>query len=172
MTDIDAAREILRDSFARIADQVQSVATGLTEDDATWRPDPDANSIAWLLWHLSRVQDDHVADLAGTEQIWTIDGWAERFGLPFDVAAHGYGQGSDEVAQVRSPPADLAEYHAAVHRATGTYLDGLTGKELSRIVDTRWDPPVTVSARLVSVINDCTDHIGQAEYIKGMADRR
>ncbi len=172
MTDIDAAREILRDCFARIADQVQTVATGLTEEDATWRPDPDANSIAWLLWHLSRVQDDHVADLAGTEQVWTSDGWAERFGLPFDVDAHGYGQSSDEVARVRTPPADLVEYHVAVHRATGSYLDDLTGKELARIVDTQWDPPVTASARLVSVINDCTDHIGQAEYIKGMAERR
>lgn len=172
MTDIDAAREILRDCFARIAEQVQAVAKDLTADDATWRPDPDANTIAWLLWHLSRVQDDHLADLAGTEQVWISDGWAERFGLPFEVEAHGYGQSSDKVGKVRTPPADLAEYHVAVHRATEAYLDGLTGEEITRVVDTRWDPPVTASARLVSVINDCTDHIGQAEYIKGMASRR
>jgi uncharacterized damage-inducible protein DinB len=172
MTDIEAARRILTDAFGRIAEQVRVVTENLTDDDATWRPDPDANSIAWLIWHLSRVQDDHVADLAGAEQVWTSGGWYSRFGLPFDRAAHGYGQTSAEVGRVRTPTADLADYHEAVHAATQRYLDGLTGQELERVVDTHWDPPVTVSVRIVSIINDCTDHVGQAEYVRGMARRR
>jgi len=172
MTEIDAVRTVLSDSFDRVAEQVQRVTGTLDDDDATWRPDPHANSIAWLVWHLSRVQDDHVADLAGTEQVWTSGGWSDRFALPFDRDAYGYGHSSAEVAQVRTPPADLAAYHQAVHAATARYIDQLTLAELDRIVDRNWDPPVTTSARLVSVINDCTDHVGQAEYVRGMAERR
>jgi uncharacterized damage-inducible protein DinB len=172
MTDIDAARSILTDAFDRIAEQVQTVTADLADADAVWRPDPDANSVAWLIWHLSRVQDDHIADLAGTEQVWTRDGWFDRFGLPFDRGAHGYGQSSAEVAKVGTPAVDLAAYHRAVRTATQRYLDALTAEELARVVDTHWDPPVTAAMRIVSVINDCTDHVGQAEYVRGMAQRR
>ena len=56
---------------------------GLSDDDLAWRPDPEANSIAWLVWHLTRIEDDHVAGVAGTTQVWDDDGWADRFGLPF-----------------------------------------------------------------------------------------
>jgi len=172
MSEIDAARAILRDAFDRVTEQVTAVTEGLSSDDAKWRPDPGANSIGWLIWHLTRVQDDHLADLAGTDQLWTADGWHTRLGLPFDAAETGYGQTSDQVGQVVADPADLAAYQQAVHQATLTYLDTLTEAELERIVDTRWDPPVTASVRLVSIVNDCTEHVGQAAYVKGMLGRR
>lgn len=172
MTGIEAAKAILSDSFDRVAQQVAAVTDGLSADDAGWRPDPGANSIAWLIWHLTRVQDDHVADLAGTEQVWTTGGWQQRFGLPFEAAETGYGHSADEVGQVAVDPADLAGYQRAVHEATSDYLATLDEAELERIVDTRWDPPVTASVRLVSVVNDCTEHIGQAAYVKGMLGRR
>jgi hypothetical protein len=169
---LDPVRAILSDAFDRVAEQVDAVATDLSVDDAVWRPDPDANSIAWLLWHLTRVQDDHVAGLAGTEQVWTSQGFYDRFGLPFEPTSHGYGHSSEDVAQVRTPPAELAEYHRAVREATGRYLETLTPAELDRVVDTSWDPPVTVAVRLVSVIDDCGEHVGQAAYVKGLAQRR
>lgn len=172
MNDIAVLRGILADAFDRVADQVAGIACDLSEADAGYRPDADANSIAWLLWHLTRVQDDHVAGLADQEQVWTSEGFAERFGLPFDDAEHGYGHTSEQVAQVRTPPAELAAYHAAVHRATGRYLATITAAELERVVDTAWDPPVTCAVRLVSVIEDCTAHAGQAAYVKGLAGRR
>lgn len=166
-----AVRSLLADAFDRVAQQVDSLTDGLSEDTATWRPDPGSNSIAWLLWHLTRVQDDHIADLAQRPQVWTSQGFQQRLALPFDADATGYGQSSEEVAQVRVPAADLAAYHAAVAQETSRYLDGLTVAELERVVDTRWDPPVTAAVRLVSVVNDCTEHIGQAAYVKGMAER-
>lgn len=165
-----SAQEILRDSFTRVRDLVADLAGGLTEEVATYRPDPDANSIAWLLWHLARVQDDHVAGLAGVEQAWA--GWRDRFGLPFGTDAIGYGQTSEEVGVVRSDPALLGSYHADVHELTLRYLDRLSDDELTRVVDTRWDPPVTVSVRLVSVVNDLAQHVGQAAYVRGLAERR
>jgi uncharacterized damage-inducible protein DinB len=151
---------------------VAAVAADLSQDDATWRPDPEANSISWLLWHLSRVQDDHIAGLAGSEQVWTSQGFYERFALPFPPEVHGYGQSSDEVAQVRTPPSELVEYHRAVREATERYLESLSEDELERVVDTSWDPPVTAAVRLVSVMDECAAHVGQAAYVKGLAERR
>ncbi len=166
----DHAQQILVDAFGRVRDRVIDLTDGLTDEIATYRPDPGANSIAWLIWHLSRIQDDHVANLAQVEQAWAT--WRERFGLPFSTWATGYGQGPQQVAAVRVSGDLLAEYHRAVHELTMSYLEDLTSEELDRIVDTRWDPPVTTAVRLVSVIGDTLQHLGQAAYVRGLASRR
>ncbi|MGH3586768.1 MAG: mycothiol transferase, partial [Pseudonocardia sp.] len=127
--------------------------------------------VAWLVWHLARVQDDHVADVAGTEQRWTAGGWAERFGLPFAVADTGYGHSAEEVGAVRVDAELLAGYLADVHAATVAYLDTVTADDLDRVVDTHWDPPVTLGVRLVSVVADDLQHVGQAAYVRGLARR-
>lgn len=160
--------ELLKDAFGRIVETGQAVVHGLTDDQLTQRVGPDANTIAWLVWHLTRVQDDHVADVAGTEQVWTAQGFVERFDLPFKGGATGYGMSSDEVAEVRAGADLLAAYLRATHEATVAYLDTLNDGDLDRVVDTRWDPPVTLGVRLVSVVNDGTQHAGQAAYVRGL----
>jgi uncharacterized damage-inducible protein DinB len=165
------AIDVLRDVFGRVATDVHGAVEGLDTDALTHRVDGTANSIAWLVWHLARVQDDHVADVAGTEQVWTADGWAERFALPFPVDAIGYGQGSDEVAAVRADADLLLGYHDAVHARTLRYLDELVDGDLDRVVDRRWDPPVTLGVRLVSVADDDIQHAGQAAYVRGIVER-
>ena len=170
-TTATALRDLLRDGFGRIAAGVGSVCEGLTVEQATYRPDPEANTIAWLVWHLTRIQDDHVAGLAGTEQVWTGNGWYDRFGLPFDSSTHGYGQTSDDVAQVRVDPVDLTAYHADVHAASLAYVDRIDAAELGRVVDDAWDPPVTAAVRMVSLTGDAMQHLGQAAYVRGLAER-
>jgi hypothetical protein len=166
----DHAKQILVEAFGRVRELVVDLTDGLTDEIAFYRPDPGANSIAWLVWHLSRIQDDHVADLAQVEQVWPK--WRERFGLPFGKWATGYGQSSDDVAKVRVSGDLLGAYHRDVHELTMRYLDGIMPDELDRIVDTRWDPPVTAAVRLVSVIGDTLQHLGQAAYLRGLASRR
>src|SRR6476646_6676172 len=136
--------ELLTDAFDRIAEGGRSVVEDLDADQLAHRPGPDANSIAWLVWHLARVQDDHVADVAGLEQVWTAQAFAERFALPFETAAIGYGQSSEEVGQVRAEAELLAAYLAAVTEQTRAYVAGLVEADLDRVVDERWDPPVTL----------------------------
>jgi Protein of unknown function (DUF664) len=166
----DHAKQILADSFQRVRERVVDLTDDLTDEIAFYRPDPEANSIAWLVWHLSRIQDDHVADLAQVEQVWPS--WRERFGLPFGKWATGYGQSPEEVGKVRVSGDLLGEYHRDVHELTMRYLDDITPDELDRIVDTRWDPPVTAAVRLVSVVGDTLQHLGQAGYVRGLASRR
>ena len=169
MTDAAAARDLLVDSFNRIRELVETLTDGLTEPDSTFRPAPEANTLGWLLWHPVRVQDDHVAGLAAVQQAWPD--WRDRFGLPFSDWATGYGQSADEVAAVRVPGELLAGYHADVHDLTLRYVEQIDDDELTRVVDTDWDPPVTAAVRLVSVIGDVLQHLGQAAYVRGLAQR-
>lgn len=164
--------DLLVDAFGRIKESVHGAVEGLSPDQLTVRLDPDANTIAWLVWHLSRVQDDHVADAAGLDQVWTTQGWAKRFDLPFPESAHGYGHSSDDVAKVRADAELLLGYHDAVHAQTTRYVETLTDADLPRIVDERWDPPVSLGVRLVSVIDDCMEHVGQAAFVRGVVERR
>ena len=167
------ATELLLDAFSRVQGSVHRAVDGLGTDDLAVRLDPGANSVGWLLWHLARVQDDHVAEVAGSEQQWSAGGWAERFGLPLPVADIGFGHGPDEVAAVRGvPPADLLAYYDAVHEQTLDFVRGLTDEDLDRVVDESWDPPVTLGVRLVSVVDDCLEHAGQAGFVAGILRRR
>ncbi|MGU3501308.1 mycothiol transferase [Mycobacterium sp. C31M] len=163
----DAARELLRDSFTRLIEHVGEVTDGLSEDLGAWQPVAGANSIAWLVWHSARGQDLQLCDIAGTEQVWTRDGWEERFGLDLPGNDMGYGHTPEEVAKVRAPADLLAGYYKAVHKVSLEYIASVDDAELQRIVDDSWDPPVTASARLVSIIDDCAQHLGQAKYIRG-----
>ncbi|MFB6437451.1 DUF664 domain-containing protein [Streptomyces sp. NPDC056411] len=167
-----ASTDLLVDAFGRIREAVDDVVDDLGPDELSNRPDDDANSIGWLVWHLTRIQDDHVAGVAGIEQVWTADEWYERFGLPFTGDDTGYGHSRKEVAAVRDISAQLlADYHEAVHDATVQYLAGVGEKDLRRIVDRGWSPPVTLGVRLVSVIADDLQHVGQAAYVRGLLGR-
>jgi Protein of unknown function (DUF664) len=165
--------EVLLDAFGRVREVVHGTVAGLTPDQLAARLDDDANSIAWLVWHLTRIQDDHVAHVADTEQVWTSQGWMERFSLPFGAGATGYGHSSDDVAAVTVSSGDLLTgYYDAVHDQTIGYVEAVTDADLNRVVDERWDPPVTLGVRLVSVIEDSLQHGGQAAYVRGILERR
>ncbi len=164
---------LLREAFGRVSSGVHSVLDGMTATQLAVRPAGDANHIGWLIWHLTRIQDDHVADAFGREQVWTHQGWSDRFGLPFDTAVTGYGQDSAEVAQVQIAPVSLLiGYHDAVHARTLECLGPVSDAGLDRIVDRAWNPPVTLGVRLVSVISDDLQHLGQAAYVKGLLRER
>lgn len=164
--------ELLTDAFGRIRELVERAVAGLDIDDLTARVDNDANTIAWLVWHLTRVEDGSIASAASDDQLWTSAGWSARFALPFDDKASGYGQSSQDVGAVRVSGELLLGYYDAVHQRTIDYLTDLDDASLDRVVDTRFDPPVTLAVRLVSILSDELQHAGQAAYVRGVVERR
>ncbi|OBA82785.1 hypothetical protein A9W99_10375 [Mycobacterium sp. 1164966.3] len=163
-----AAQELLRDAFTRLIEHVDDLTDGLSDEVSNYRPTPEANTIAWLIWHSARVQDIQLADIAGVEQVWTRDGWVDRFGLDLPRNDTGYGHSPEDVAKVRASAELLSGYYHAVHELSLEYATKVTADELCRVVDTNWDPPVTASARLVSIVDDCAQHLGQAAYLRGI----
>jgi uncharacterized damage-inducible protein DinB len=167
------SRELLLNAFDNVEEAVRGAVEGIDPELLTARIGTGANTIAWLVWHLTRIQDDHVAEVAGRPQCYTEAGWADRFALPFDVAATGYGFGADDVAATDvTDPQLLVGYHAEVHRRTAEFLRTVTAEDLDRVVDRRWDPPVTLGVRLVSVLTDDLQHAGQAGYLRGVLEHR
>jgi hypothetical protein len=160
---------LLLEVYGRIPPLAEGAVDGLTADQLATAPAPDANPIGWLVWHLTRVQDHHVAELMGADQIWVTDDWAARCGLEPDPSNTGYGHRPEQVRSVRpDSPETLLGYLDAVHERTCGLLAGLSPDDLDRVVDGRFDPPVTMGVRLVSIADDCMQHAGQAAYVRGL----
>jgi len=162
---------LLAEELGRIGPILHRAVRGLDSRGLTFRPDGDANTLAWLVWHAARVQDAQIADVAGIGQVWVVQGWAQRLGLPFTSSATGYGQSSDEVALVDAPTELLLGYYDAVAEQTLDFLGRLHPADLDEVVDESWDPPVTLGVRLVSIVADDLQHAGQASYVRGLLDR-
>lgn len=160
--------DLLTDAVSRTREEVRTAVDGLTDEQLAYRIDGRANSIGWLVWHQARVMDDHVAGVAGTEQAWTADGWAARLGLPLADGDTGYGHTSEQVGLVRTSAELLIGYADAAAQRMTDYVAGLSDADLDRVVDERWDPPVTLAVRLVSVVDDATQHLGQAALVRGL----
>jgi len=163
--------DLLVDGFGRIREIVHDVLDGLSDTDLLYQVDPAANSICWQIWHLTRVQDDHVAAAGGLTQVW-LSGFEKEFGLPLDAADTGYGHSPAEITAVQAPADLLAAYHDATYEQTISFVSALTVADLAKVVDRRWDPPVTMAVRLVSVLSDDLQHAGQAAFIRGLIERR
>jgi len=164
---------VLTDLYGRIPEQVHAAVRGLSAEELATSPEPGCNTIGWLVWHLTRVQDAQIADLMDVDQVWTADGWATRFGRDPDPADTGYGHTRSQMESVRPDgPEVLLGYFDATWARTREFLQGLTPGDLDRVVDERWDPPVTLGVRLVSIADDDIAHAGQAAYVRGMLLRR
>jgi hypothetical protein len=160
---------LLLELYGRVPPLVDAAVDGLDVDELTRAPGPGRNTIGWLTWHLTRVQDHHVAEILGSEQIWVTRNWPSHFALDADPQNTGYGHTADEVAQVRpDSPTSITDYLGEVQARTHSMIEGVVAAELDRIVDRRWDPPVTLGVRLVSIADDSLQHVGQAAYVRGL----
>jgi hypothetical protein len=165
--------EVLVEAYDRVPGLIDAAVGGLTPQQLRWAPVPGANPIGWIVWHLARVQDHHLSEVLGSEQLWVTAGWARRFGRDPDPADTGYGHSPEQVAALDPGDAGtLTGYLGAVTDRTRAYLATLRPGDLDRVVDDRWDPPVTLGVRLVSVVDDDVQHAGQAGYLRGLLDGR
>jgi hypothetical protein len=164
--------DLLLDSLGRVRDTAHRVLDDTPDDVLATPPAPRTNTVAWLVWHLTRGLDEQVAGAFGYDAVWEAGGWRDRFALPLPADVHGYGMTFDEVLLVKASADDLRGYLDAAFAAAADALRTVTDDGLDRVVDESWDPPVTLAVRLVSVVDDCTQHVGQAAYASGILARR
>ena len=165
--------ELLIDLFGRVAEHVHEAVLGLDPPTLAIEPEPGTNSIGWLVWHLTRVEDHHMSEILDEPQIWMSGDWPARFGVESDPDNTGYGHTPAEMRTIKPDSGNaLTEYYEAVSARTTAMLRRVTADELDRIVDKRWDPPVTLGVRLISIVDDEIQHAAQATYARGMIERR
>ena len=163
-------QELIIDGYGRVLQVLEKALDGLTQDDLSQQPHPDSNSMGWLTWHLTRVQDHQIADLMGEEQLWVSNEWHAKFDCPPDPQDIGFGHSSADVAAFKSPDAEtLLDYHRAVLERTKGYIAKLSVADLDRELNEPWFQPLpTLGVRLVSVVSDSLQHAGQVGYLRGL----
>lgn len=164
--------DLLIDLFGRVSDTARQVLRDTPQDALGTPPAAGTNTVAWLVWHLTRALDEQAAHALGYDAVWEAGGWRERFALPLPPDAHGYSMTFDEVLLVQASTAHLRGYLDAACDAAEEAVAHLTDDDLDRVVDHQWNPPVTLGVRLVSIVNDCLQHAGQAAYASGILSRR
>lgn len=162
--------ELIMDGYGRILQVLEKALDGLTPEDLNQQPEPGCNSMGWITWHLTRIQDDHIADLMGAEQLWVSGGWHSRFDRPPNTTDTGFGHHPEDLAAFKSPDAGtLLGYHRAVMERTKRYIATLSISDLDReLNEPRFQPLPTVGVRLVSIMSDNLQHAGQVAYLRGL----
>ena len=167
-------QQLINDGYGRVLQILGRALNGLTQDDLNELPHPDCNSMGWLAWHLTRVQDHHFADLIGEEQLWVKDGWHARFNRAPDPRDIGWGHSPEDVAAFSSPDAEtLLEYYRAVLEHSKSYINTLSAPDLDReLNEPQYQPLPTVGVRIISVMSDNLQHAGQVAYVRGLLKGR
>lgn len=163
--------EMIADSLGRIAGSLERGLQGISRETLHRIPSNATNSIAWLAWHLTRVQDDHVMQLAGRPVAWVEESWHELFGMSAEND-FGFGWAPSRAAEFNADSCKLLlDYHQAVLERSLAYLGTVLPEDLDRVLDEpQWNPRPTVGVRLVSLVNDNTQHVGQIMYLRGLFD--
>jgi hypothetical protein len=162
--------EMLSGAYGSILKTLEYTLEGLTEEDLNWQPKPDCNSIGWLAWHLTRIQDMTIADFTGDEQLWIKDGWHKKWGRPADPQDFGNGMKPEDLAKFKSPDAKtLLAYHKTVLEKSQEFFPTLKKADLDEVLEnTPFKPPPTAGMMLLIILGDGLQHAGQAAYVRGM----
>ena len=157
----------------RATNQIKLATDGATDEQLYYRPTSNANSIAWLVWHLSRLQDLISSSLSGEAEVWHTDRWVEQFALAPDLPneATGWGDSAEQVAAFRVERGTLFGYMEAAHRVAKERVARLTPAQLEQTVawGTAETPLLGPAWRvLITLLNDSIQHAGQINYIRGL----
>ena len=145
---------------------IERLRDGITDEQFYHQPTADSNSIAWLVWHLSRWRDRTSAIVTGETQIWITEGWSERFGISEERT--GLGDTADQVAGFRTERDLVLSYADAAHRTIVDRVFRLTAEQLEEPVEGLPGEPRPGWQVLAGVIGDSTEHVGQINYLRGM----
>lgn len=158
--------EFITGIFMRISQVLETALDGLTEDEINQQPNPECNSIGWMVWHLTRVQDRFIAMLSNNEQVYIAGKWYEKFNRGADPQDIGYGHSSEDLANFKAPDTKtLLDYHYDTLEKTKQYTNRISPGELDRVIDNSRAP--TVALRLTAFISDNLQHAGQVAYLRG-----
>ena len=115
-------------------EMIETALEGLDEGTLSRQPSEQCNSIAWLLWHMSRVLDMVVhSRTRDRPQLWITEGWHKKFGMSDDAEDRGVGWTAAQVSGWRPPPLEVQmDYYYAVKAATKDFLTSATPAELEK----------------------------------------
>ena len=167
MSDVDTTIFALQRNW----DMVSTAVDGVDDDTLKRMPNDESNSMAWLVWHMTRVEDRFIhARFQDAGQLWTAGGWHDKFGMESDPDEFGIGWSTQQVAEWPCPSREvLMGYYDAVNAAARSYIQGLDADGLQRRVPAPGPAGSTMSVAdaLGILVWDNVVHGGQVAYIRG-----
>ena len=145
---------------------IKQATDDLTDEQLYYQPTAETNSIAWLVWHLSRWRDAVSATISGEAQIWVSAGWAQRCGIPDERT--GLGDTPAQVTAFRVERAVLFGYVEAAHQCTVGRVAALTPTQLEQSITSYTGEKRPAWRALAGVCGDSAQHTGQIAYLRGL----
>ncbi len=160
--------------FREAHSQIIKLVEGLTDEQLAWQPHPDANSIAFYVWHLARgadfVQIHPVFEkrLDPRTQIWLSENLAAKWGLdPGDLGLLEMGWEMDPAKATRMRWPDKAALCDYLQRAYAAEEQALA------VLDDQLFQEVSPSGKmlgyfLMEYLVHEWQHYGMMEYVLGL----
>jgi uncharacterized damage-inducible protein DinB len=166
-------RELIIKAFERATAALANAVKDLRPEELKWRPGPVANPIGFILWHVTRGEDSFVNKrIRQAPQVWDEEPWRKRLNFNGNPADTGNSYTPEQVAGFHIPALeDLLAYNQAVRVRTLEYLKGMAPAGLDQTVDFA-GRSFTAGDLLVLYIGEINHHIGQIDYIRGLAISR
>jgi uncharacterized damage-inducible protein DinB len=165
---MNAFKEAIRSGLEEYLQGLKRAIEGLTPAEARWQPTLNTNHIAWLVWHMARVEDRWVSKhLKATTEVWVSEGWADRFKM--DSESLGFGHSMEDVRAIPDIPlSDLVAYFDAVRAVTHRYLYQATDADLLKEYASPHRGTVRGTWILGHILVEESQHVGQVSLIRGM----
>jgi uncharacterized damage-inducible protein DinB len=142
---------------------------GLSAAELGFRPARHANSIGFIVWHMTRVEDGWIQRaIQRKPHLWVADGWAARFEMPAEMRDMGFGYTVQQLDAFKIPPLELLlGYSHAVREATMAYVSGWDPASPTE-VRAPWGGMVAVAEVLAQLVWELNQHSGQVAYLRGL----
>lgn len=158
----------ISDCLEQVRIRLLGTCEGMNQEEVLWRPEPYANNIGFVLWHVTRAEDNLVMRLENGHALWVTGGWHEKFGQPVNAPDPGDRMGLRALAIPGLPV--LLGYSQAVGEQTRRLLGELTVDRLDQPIGPS-QPGQTVTANLRHLITHRNNHHGQMDYIRGLQNQ-
>ncbi|MFC1994682.1 DinB family protein [Chloroflexota bacterium] len=160
-------KELILASLEQSKGYLSKALDGLTQEEAAWSPRAECNSIAFISWHIARVEDFFVnRALQRKDELYESEGWQEKLGTPPKEVGYQY-----TVGQLCAWPVPQLEvlraYADSVREKTLAFLKHLAPARLSEVPRPDRSPD-SIGVTLGRISTEIALHVGQIAYLRGM----
>jgi len=161
------AKELILMSLEQSQGYLNKALDGLTQEEAAWRPNAECNSIAFILWHMTRVEDFFVNRVIQREnELYEAEGWREKLGTP--PKETGYQYAAEQLQTWPVPQLEvLRGYASSVIEKTLAFLKSVPPQKLSEVPHPDRSPD-SIGATLGHISTEIALHVGQIAYLRGV----
>lgn len=161
------AKELILMSLEQSQGYLTKALDGLTQEEAAWSPEAECNSIAFILWHVIRVEDFFMNRvIQRASELYEAEGWQEKLGTPAKETGYQYA-----TEQLRAWPVPKLEvlrgYANSVREKTLAFLESISPERLSEVPRPDRSPD-SIGASLSRMSTEIALHVGQIAYLRGV----